>query len=131
MNHDKKATLCGFLLASVIGLFAAMMVIVVTINFYDKLTVAEFFQKRYSVRETDNKPIWHGESPSDTSGYLAVTTKYIFLSLDFTNTAKLDSEEKTIDGFVFMEVTKDTITKQFSRNEFLNKLGFDTTRGKQ
>lgn len=132
MNHERKMMIGNFLLASGIALFAAIVVIVVKINFYDKLTFAEFFQKRYSesavVREIDNKPVWTGEIFTDTVEYLATTTRYIYLNLDFTNTSKLDSEEKTIDGFVFMEVTKDTITKQFTRNEFLNKLGFDTTR---
>jgi len=75
------------------------------------------------------------ESISDTlagcwTGEYKAISKFVFIGLDLTNTARLDSEEKTIDGFIFMEVTKDSITKQFTRNEFLSKIGFDTTASK-
>jgi len=79
------------------------------------------FEKKESVGDTLAKR-WTGEYEA--------TSKFVFIGLDVTNAAQLDSMEKTIDGFVFMVVTKDSITKQFTRNEFLSKIGFDTTATK-
>jgi len=79
------------------------------------------FLKKESIGDTLAKR-WTGE--------YGATSKFVFIGLDVTNAAQLDSMEKTIDGFVFMEVKKDSITKQFTRNEFLNKIGFDTTATK-
>jgi len=104
--------------------FGAIVILIffnVFILFYDKPTTGTLeceFQKKESISDT-LAGRWTGEYEA--------TSKFVFISLDLTNTARLDSEEKMIDGYVFMEVTKDSMTKQFTRNEFLSKIGFDTT----